>query len=307
MQGAYLQKGFDKHGPLSNPYAFGYFPPMPHGETPRFTHTFVKYEGGALGSQYEGKLFGVAPLLKHVVMADFLRDGSTFRTRDTGFAVETTDDSFRPVDIKLGPDGALYIADWCDAQIAHTLNQEGQIDKSNGRIYRLRSKDFKPTKAENLSELSGVELVERLKHTNRTVRQTALRLLGDRNDQRALPALLQGLRGDNPQFALESLWSIHLIGGLDNELAIECLKHSDPYVRQWIVRLLGDRNTVSDVVATSVCRTRVNRAERRSASAVGVHRQALASRTGAADRAKPARTRRRRERPANAAFGLVGD
>ncbi len=113
VQGAYLQKGFDKHGPLSNPYAFGYFPPIPHGETPRFTHTFVKYEGGALGSQYEGKLFGVAPLLKHVVMADFLRDGSTFRTRDTGFAVETADESFRPVDIKLGPDGALYIADWC--------------------------------------------------------------------------------------------------------------------------------------------------------------------------------------------------
>ena len=26
VQGAYLQKGFEKHGPLSNPYAFGYFP-----------------------------------------------------------------------------------------------------------------------------------------------------------------------------------------------------------------------------------------------------------------------------------------
>ncbi len=81
------------------------------------------------------------------------------------------------------------------------------------------------------------------------MRQSALRLLGDRKDQSALPALVLGLHGDNPQFALDSLWAIHLIGGLDDELAIECLKHSDPYVRQWTVRLLGDRNTVSDDVA----------------------------------------------------------
>ena len=68
-------------------------------------------------------------------------------------------------------------------RLRHTLNQEGQIDKTNGRIYRLRSTDFKPTKAENLSELSAVALVEQLKHPNRTVRQTALRLLGDQKNQ----------------------------------------------------------------------------------------------------------------------------
>ena len=34
VQGAYLQKGFSKHGPLSNPYAFGYFPPMAHHNVP---------------------------------------------------------------------------------------------------------------------------------------------------------------------------------------------------------------------------------------------------------------------------------
>ena len=47
VQGGYYQKGFNKHGPLSNPYAFGYFPAMKHDRVPRFTHTFVFYEADA--------------------------------------------------------------------------------------------------------------------------------------------------------------------------------------------------------------------------------------------------------------------
>lgn len=41
VQGGYFQKGFSKHGPLSNPYAFGYFRPMHSHKVPRFTHTFI--------------------------------------------------------------------------------------------------------------------------------------------------------------------------------------------------------------------------------------------------------------------------
>ena len=89
VQGGYFQKGFDKHGPLSNPYAFGYFPAMKHNRVPRFTHTFVIYEADALPEQYRGMLFGVAPLLNHVVMSDVQPDGSSFQTHDVGHAVTT--------------------------------------------------------------------------------------------------------------------------------------------------------------------------------------------------------------------------
>ena len=141
VQGGYYQKGFNKHGPLSNPYAFGYFPAMKHNRVPRFTHTFVIYEADALPQSYRGLLFGVAPLLNHVVMSRVLPDGSSFQTRDVGLAVSSRDPWFRPVDIKLGPDGALYIADWYDRQVNHYRNHEGQIDAGNGRIYRLRARD----------------------------------------------------------------------------------------------------------------------------------------------------------------------
>ena len=132
VQGGYFQKGFNKHGPLSNPYAFGYFPAMKHDRVPRFTHTFVFYEADALPERYRGLLFGVAPLLNHVVMSEVRPDGSSFQTQDVGLAVSSSDPWFRPVDIKLGPDGALYIADWYDRQVNHYRNHEGQIDPATG-------------------------------------------------------------------------------------------------------------------------------------------------------------------------------
>src|SRR5262245_15213550 len=103
MQGAYLQKGLDKHGPLSNPYAFGYFPPMTHPAVDRFTHNFIIYDGGALPRRYNGKLFGIEPLQGRVVESEIVPDASSFRTWDLGYVVRTTDQWFRPVDIKLGP------------------------------------------------------------------------------------------------------------------------------------------------------------------------------------------------------------
>src|SRR5690606_12263308 len=107
VQGGYYQKGFTKHGALSNPYAFGYFLPMAHHSVPRFTHTFVIAEGGGLPEAYRGLLFGVEPLQGQIVASQVEPDGSTFATRDLSRPVTTDDPWFRPVDIKLGPDGAL--------------------------------------------------------------------------------------------------------------------------------------------------------------------------------------------------------
>jgi hypothetical protein len=139
-QGAYLRKGFEKHGELSNPYAFGYFPQMDGTKGERFSHTFLIYHGGALPAGYDGKLFGVEPLQGRVVMSELNAVGTTFSTRDLARVVTSSDSWFRPVDIKPGPDGAIYIADWYDRQVTHTRNQEGNIDASNGRIYRLKRK-----------------------------------------------------------------------------------------------------------------------------------------------------------------------
>lgn len=240
QQGAYLQKGFEKHGPLSNPYAFGYFPAMPHGSEPRFTHNFVLYDHGALPAHYSGHLFGVEPIQGRIVESEVLPDRSSFRTRDLSRPVTSDDRWFRPVDIKAGPDGALYVADWYDQQVNHYRNHEGQMDASNGRVYRLKAKGSKSVPAEDLSRQTSAQLVERLTSPNRWTRQTALRLLADRKDAALNPGLSAALSRTTGQDALETLWALNLCGGLTTSESLRALAHPDPFVRLWAVRLLGD-------------------------------------------------------------------
>jgi putative membrane-bound dehydrogenase-like protein len=253
MQGAYLQKGFQKHGPLSNPYAFGYFPAMQHDATPRFTHAFTFYEAAEFPAKYRGQLFGVAPLLNHVVHSERLPQGSTFATRDVGLAVKSSDRCFRPTDIKLGPDGALYIADWYDAEIAHLRNAGVPYDNSTGRIYRLRAKNATPTRMPNIAQATSSQLVEWLQHENRTVRQLALKQLYDRRDMALLPELRAALHANEVgQNSLETLWAIHACGGWDEATIMLGLGHSDPFVRLWTVRLTCDQLEVAPTIVARI-------------------------------------------------------
>jgi putative heme-binding domain-containing protein len=249
VQGGYFQKGFAKHGPLSNPFTFGYFPAMKHHSVPRFTHTFVIYEGAGLPDQYQGKLFGVAPLLSHVVQSKVEPDGSSFKTADVGHPMTSTDTGFRPVDIKVGPDGALYVADMYEGQIAHLRHHEGQIDRSNGRIYRLKAKGAAALAPFDLRQLPSTELVGVLRHPNKWFRFTALRLLADRHDSTAVPELAKLLDESADHPSLDALWGIYVSGGFDDALAERSLSHVNPYVRAWTVRLLGDERRVSPALA----------------------------------------------------------
>lgn len=254
VQGGYLQKGFEKHGPLSNPYAFGYFKQMPHNRVERFTHTFLLYGGGALPKQYNGTLFGAEPLQGRVLMSAIEPEGSSFKTHDIGYAITTSDKYFKPVEIKTGPDGNIYVADWYDRQVTHTHNYEGNIDKSNGRIYRLKKKSAAPLAPFNWSKASADELIALLNNSNRWTRQTALRLIADRHNKTLGSKAAQLCQSSTGQTALEALWASHLSGVLDDALASQLLEHSEPQVRLWIVRLMCDQNHVTQSISEKLKR-----------------------------------------------------
>ena len=249
VQGGYYRKGFEKHGALSNPYTFGFFEAMKHNNAPRFSHTFAFGEVDGLPAAYRGKLFAVSPLEGKVIVSDVARDGSSLRTRDVATAVSSTDRWFRPVDIKLGPDDALYVADWYDAEVSHLEGRAGKVTPSTGRVYRLRDKDARPLAPFDLGKKTTAELIGVLSHENKWFRQTALRLLGDRKDRAAVPLLEKLLNESKGQTALEALWALNLSGGFTEANALAALGHPEPAVREWAVRLLGDERRVTPSVA----------------------------------------------------------
>lgn len=243
MQGGYYDKGDDsKYGTLSNLYAFGMLSSM-SASTPikRFSHALVQYEDDSLPRKYHGKIFAIDPLNRNVVLSEKIPEGASFSTNDLGYALASEDPSFRPVAIVCGPNGAIYIADFCEEFIAHGQHYHGQIDPTSGRIYRLQAKgkhDFTPI---DLSEKTTGELVDLLGHHSKWHRQTALRLLNDRQDTSVNTRLRSIVNTEKGQLALEAFWALNLLGGFDSSVANVTLCHDNPSIRSWTVRILGDK------------------------------------------------------------------
>lgn len=248
-QGGYYVKNWGKHGPLTHPNAYGFFPHMSHeGDQARFSHALIIYEGNGLPDRYFGKMFSIVPLKNRVQVSELIADGSTFKTRDTERAVETDDKWFRPVDIKAGPDGAIYLADWYDVRLTH-VDPRDNWDRSNGRIWRISAKDQKMPPIADLSNASSTELLKLLAHPNKWHRQQALRLIAEKKDTTARSQLSQWLITAHTM-TLETFWALNLLGKIDDTTASAFSEHGDPEGRLWAVRLLGDRNHFSNTVAT---------------------------------------------------------
>lgn len=258
-QGSYGSKNWGKHGPLTNPFAFGYFEHMLHeGDKDRFPQTFVIYEGGTLPERYQGNVIAANALHNRVWASEMSRHGSTYRTVDMPNIAETEDRWFRPVDVKVGPDGAVYLADWYDSRLSH-VDPRDNWHKQSGRIYRIQGKDAQPlTGQTDLTKLSDDELISKFSHPNKWWRQTAVRVLGDRllaqepSVRSATFGKLQQLASSADPAGLEALWTLHWAGGFDAKLAASLLSSEDPDIRRWTVRLLGDHRVISRELANQL-------------------------------------------------------
>jgi glucose/arabinose dehydrogenase/mono/diheme cytochrome c family protein len=249
--GGRYEKNWPKHGPFNRPYSFGFISNMDHdGYSARFAMTSVVYEEGKLPG-YEGQLISGMALTSRMQASRLVPDGSTFKTIDTDALVTTTDRSFRPVDTAVGPDGAIYIADWCDIRMDHT-DPRDTWDKSCGRIWRVRGKQYAPVAPFNLAERRSEDLVALLADGRKWYREHARRLLGERKDRALVPQLRRAALNERGQAALEALWTANLIAGMDDAWTRGLLGHPDPFVRLWTIRLLSESGTVARAVGETL-------------------------------------------------------
>ncbi len=107
--------------------------------------------------------------------------GSGFKTKQLPRIVKSSNSSFRPVDVSVGPDGAIYAADWFNPVIGHyqASYADPMRDRTHGRIWRVTAKGRAPIKQPNLAAMKPAELLEQLRSPERWTRQQAKRLLFD--------------------------------------------------------------------------------------------------------------------------------
>jgi putative membrane-bound dehydrogenase-like protein len=204
------------------------------------------YLGAAFPLEYEGAVF-VAEPVSNLVHIDFLSDkGSTFvasrQHHDKEF-LASTDSWFRPVNMYIGPDGALYVVDYYRQIIEHPEWMAEEVVKSGalyngtdkGRIYRISPKGKKPldwSNKVNLTDLSVKQLVEKLSDPNIWWRRNAQRLLLDRFNGDVPENLIdQAKNMDSPLGRIHSLWALEGMGKMDSELLKMAFLDPSPGVR----------------------------------------------------------------------------
>ena len=105
--------------------------------------------------------------------------GSGFKTTQLPKLLKSSNAAFRPVDVSVGPDGAMYLADWFNPIIGHyqASYADPRRDKAHGRIWRITAKGRASVKQPNLAAMKPAELLEQLRSPERWTRYQAKRLL----------------------------------------------------------------------------------------------------------------------------------
>jgi len=211
----------------------------------------IVYRDELLGPEYVGNAFICEPVHNLVTRRVLKPEGSTFAgVRAPGEQqsefLTSTDNWFRPVELRTGPDGAIWVVDmyraiiehpkWITADRLETLNVRAGDDL--GRIYRIVPADGGARKPVRLDTLDAAGLVAALDHANGTQRDAAQALLVERNDQSAIGPLKKlATRGRRPQSRMQALCTLDGLHGLDADLLSRALHDPHPGVRRHAIRL----------------------------------------------------------------------
>ena len=267
VQGGYFYKSFGKHGPLHNRFAYGYFDHVQRDHDPGVPSGGTMVYGESFPEVFRSK-FLVNSFLGHSASWwNVTSHGATVKASYGGEIFNSNDSWFGPTDLCAGPDGSIYVCDFHE-QRQHHPDPDSQWDRTNGRIYKIQAQGRETSDAapknpsshefgyDNRSQQrvqgldlhgrSSIELVKLLTHSNRWFADRARAILAARRDESLNPTFEQmALDQNNHQRALEGLWGLHLNSALTDEVASALMNHPYEYVRSWVVRLLGDKKTVS--------------------------------------------------------------
>jgi putative membrane-bound dehydrogenase-like protein len=157
----------------------------------------------------------------------------------------TVDDTwFRGLELKYGPDGAVYLTDWYDTGECHETDSDN-AHRENGRIYKVAYGTAPPVKVD-LSAEGDLALARYQLHKNDWHVRTARRLLQERavagKDLGEANRFLSEVLTNNPDVTrrLRALWALSATGGLEEKTLQGLLHDASEHVRAWAIRLLCD-------------------------------------------------------------------
>ncbi len=177
-------------------------------------------------------------------------DGSGYAARLETDLIKSSHVAFRPIDVKMGPDGAIYIADWYNPIIQHgeVDFRDPRRDLTRGRIWRVTAKGRPLTPKPQLVDAETKDLLAALAAPDQFTRHHAKRQLKERGSVVVpqLAAWVKQLDPKDPQFEhlrLEGLWSFQSLDVVEPDLLNAVLNSADPKARAAAVRIVPQWGT----------------------------------------------------------------
>jgi putative membrane-bound dehydrogenase-like protein len=246
--GIYVRQG----GAPENPYSYELLPSIVKHKHFRAAYAGIQiYQGGRYPADTHGHAF-IGNIHDNAIHEEVLTPvGATFKCEPRRDFLRANDGWFRPVSTQTGPDGFLWVMDWCDKYPCYQnakANPEG-VDRQRGRIWRVVVQDdqAKATRSQtdlDLKKLAATDLVKTLEHPNNWMRRMARRMLVERQDPSAkaqLTRLVQS-RASIP-LRVESIWTMSVLNLLNHgntELSEVFVTDPNPSIQLAVIRAKGE-------------------------------------------------------------------
>ena len=210
-------------------------------------------EGSGFPSEYDRNTFGGNVMTSRINRDQLQRIGSSIRAVEKPDFLTANDPWFRPVDLKFGPDGALYVADFYNRIIGHyevPLDHPGR-DRFRGRIWRIvyrgtdKSSTEKtgppPANSTNFEAMSLDALCTELAGHSRVRRMMAADRIVDSFGKRAEEPVRSLLRAsEHPTARFHALWILNRLHQLEFADLSKAADDSHPEVREHVYRVLSE-------------------------------------------------------------------
>jgi len=237
----------------------------------------VYYAATQFPEQYRDTVFVGNPVTGRIDHDRLEKHGSSYKAIELPDFVKSDDRWFRPVDMKLAPDGSIYVADFYNRIIGHyevPLSHPGR-DHERGRIWRIVYKGegaAAPKPMPDLFKLGAADLIALLNDDNLQVRVQATNQLADRIGKEGDAEVRKALDGTATQKA-HGLWVLERHGALDEAAVRKLAADAERMVRVHVVKMLGERTTwtfEADLVR-GLLKDADPYVKRASAEALGLH------------------------------------
>jgi putative membrane-bound dehydrogenase-like protein len=227
-----------------------YAPEFP-GTAPHFKMGGTGLSGLALSDArggwpepYADVMYIANPITRKIQAIKMHRNGPRWRLEKLADFIQSSDEMFRPVAIKIGPDGCLYIVDWYNKIISHNEvpRNHPERDKKRGRIWRVKHRDQKPFPVPDFAKLSGDELIAKLGGDSLAQIHLAWQAITDRQLTNLAPRL-KAIISDAAQTTakrIASLWALEGLEPVDAATLTPLLASTNRNVRREVVRAFGE-------------------------------------------------------------------